>query len=136
MKRFVRVKIASKAFCFLIIWMIMCRRTTSQGASIAAIKRSQEDKTHQNRNRDWNEYFAPDIKHRYNEHDQKKSGELFECASLIGLQAGTRKRTSKKIAHDLVSKLRTPSARPLLFSSPPKGKAVVGHQFFCCDAGV
>jgi hypothetical protein len=46
---------------------------------------------------------------------------------LIRLRPGTSGRPSEKIAHDFVSVIRTPSARPLLFSSPPTGKAAVGQ---------
>src|SRR5664279_359920 len=61
----------------------------------------RQDKAHQNRNRDWNEYFASEIKCRHHERDQKKSGQHFECDRLIGLLPGTSRRTSEKIAHTL-----------------------------------
>jgi hypothetical protein len=63
----------------------------------------RQDKTHRNRDRDRNEYFAPDVKRRHSERDHNKSGEHFECACLIGLRRATSGRRSEKIAHDFVS---------------------------------
>src|ERR1700730_2894502 len=62
--------------------------------------RRRQDKTHWNRDRDGNEYFAPDIKHCHRERYDKKCGKHFERARLIVLRPGTRDRTFEKTAHD------------------------------------